>query len=116
MYPRGISFTNSLHPVFICTSHYLYKYSYVAPKYLKKFTFDKIIELEVPESIADFIEGQVPKRIGAKHYMALARQAGMFYPKYVEYITLLKGKSCSREFSRRFFLMYMKLNSLLKLN
>lgn len=63
-------------------SHYLHKYGYVAPKYLRKFAFDKMIELGVPESVADFIEGRVPKRIGAKHYMALARQAGKFYTKY----------------------------------
>ena len=46
--------------------------------------------MEVPESVADFIEGRVPKRIGAKHYMALARQASKFYPRYSEYIEKLR--------------------------
>jgi len=74
-------------------SHYFKKYGFVAPKYLRKFAFDKMIELEIPESIADFIEGRVPKRIGAKHYMALARQSSKFYPRYMEYITQLRQKT-----------------------
>ncbi|NIN51842.1 MAG: hypothetical protein GTN80_10065 [Nitrososphaeria archaeon] len=44
---------------------------------------DKIIELENPESIADFIEGRVTRKISAKHYMALERQASKFYGRYV---------------------------------
>jgi len=52
-----------------------------------------MIELEIPESVADFIEGRVPKRIGAKHYMALARQASKFYPRYAVYITRLRQKA-----------------------
>ena len=67
-------------------SRYLGKYSFVRPKYLRKFAFDKMIELEIPESVADFIQGRVPTRIGAKHYMALVRQASKFYPRYAEYI------------------------------
>jgi len=74
-------------------SHYFYKYKYVMPKYLRKFAFDKMIELEIPESIADFIEGRVPKKIGAKHYMALARQAGRFYPRYARYIAKLRRRT-----------------------
>lgn len=59
--------------------HYFSSRGYVACKYLRKFAFDKMIELEIPESVADFIEGRVPQRIGAKHYMALARQADKYY-------------------------------------
>jgi intergrase/recombinase len=55
--------------------HYFSKRGYVPSKYLRKYAFDKMIQLEIPESIADFIQGRVPQRIGAKHYMALARQA-----------------------------------------
>jgi intergrase/recombinase len=73
-------------------SHYYQKYGFVNPKYLRKFAFDKMIELEIPESVADFIQGRVPKRIGAKHYMALARQASKFYPRYAEYISRLRQK------------------------
>lgn len=57
---------------------------------MRRFTFDKMIELEVPESVADFIQGRVLKRIRAKHYMVLVRQAEKFYPRYAEYITGLR--------------------------
>jgi intergrase/recombinase len=73
-------------------SHYFDKKGFISPKYLRKFAFDKMIELEIPESIADFIEGRVAKRIGAKHYMALARQANGFYGKYAEYLNGLRAK------------------------
>jgi intergrase/recombinase len=74
-------------------SHYYIKYGCTKPKYLRKFAFDKMIELEVPESVADFIEGRVPKMIGAKHYMALARQAANFYPRYAKYVAELRRKA-----------------------
>jgi len=38
-------------------SHYFSQAKIISPKYLRKFAFDKMIELEVPESVADFIEG-----------------------------------------------------------
>jgi len=71
-------------------SHYYSECKVTPPKYLRKFAFDKMIELEIPESIADFIEGRVPKRVGAKHYMVLMRQADRFYGKYEGYLTRLK--------------------------
>ena len=67
-------------------SGYYYKHGYIAPKYLRKFAFDNMVRLEIPESIADFLEGRVAKRIGAKHYMALRRQADKFYKRYSDYI------------------------------
>jgi intergrase/recombinase len=65
----------------------------IAYKYVRKFAFDKMIELEIPESVADFIQGRTPKSIGAKHYMVLVRQAKRFYPRYAEYITELRQKA-----------------------
>ncbi len=62
-------------------------------KYLRKFAFDKMIELGVPESVADFIEGRTPKTIGAKHYMILLRQAKQYYPKYAEQVIQLRRKA-----------------------
>ncbi len=61
-------------------------------KYLGKFAFDKMIELGVPESVADFIEGRTPKTIGAKHYMILLRQAKQYYTRYAKYVTELRRK------------------------
>ncbi len=54
------------------SGHYFTKRDFVPAKYLCKFSFDKMIESEVPESIADFIQGRVPRRVEARHYMALA--------------------------------------------
>ena len=71
-------------------SHYYMKYRYVAPKYLRKFAFDKMIQLGIPESVADFIEGRCPKKIGAKHYMALLRQADRFYGRYAKWLQKMK--------------------------
>lgn len=50
-----------------------------------------MIELKIPESVADFIQGRVPKSIGAKHYMALAKQATKFYNRYAKYVKALKA-------------------------
>jgi intergrase/recombinase len=77
----------------INASHYFQKYGFVAPKYLRKYAFDKMVELEIPESVADFIEGRVPQRIGAKHYLALARQSSKFYPRYSVYVEKLKTQT-----------------------
>jgi intergrase/recombinase len=74
-------------------SHYFAKRGYVKCKHLRKFAFDKMIELGIPESVADFIQGRVPQRIGAKHYMALARQADQKYGRYAEYLTELRRKA-----------------------
>jgi intergrase/recombinase len=40
-------------------------------KYLRKFAFDVMTseKLNIPESVADFIQGRTPKSIGARHYM-----------------------------------------------
>ena len=45
-------------------SAYYSKHGCTTPKYLRKFAFDRMISLEIPESVADFIEGRVPKRVG----------------------------------------------------
>jgi intergrase/recombinase len=64
------------------------------PKYLRKFANDTMTneELNIPESIADFIEGRVPKTVGARHYMQLKRKAIQFYPRYAAYIKKTEEK------------------------
>ncbi|MDI6905643.1 MAG: integrase [Candidatus Bathyarchaeia archaeon] len=66
-----------------------------APKYLRKFANDTMTSemLNIPESVADFIQGRTPKTIGARHYMKLKRKAIQFYPRYAEYITQLRRKA-----------------------
>jgi len=76
---------------YMAASNYFRKKGCIAPKYLRKYAFDKMIELEIPESVADFIEGRVPKSIGARHYLALARQSSRFYPRYATYIDKLRS-------------------------
>ena len=76
-------------------STYFDKNGYVNPKYIRKFAFNKMIDLDIPESVADFIESRVAKKRGAKHYMALARQASKFYPRYAKYIQKLRKTSFS---------------------
>ena len=73
--------------------HQLHKYT--RAKYLRKFANDTMTSerLNIPESVADFIQGRVPKSIGAKHYMQLKRKADQFYPRYAEYITELRRKA-----------------------
>ncbi|MEM1582081.1 MAG: integrase [Candidatus Bathyarchaeia archaeon] len=73
-------------------SHYYAKYDILAPKYLRKFAFDRLVSLGVPESIADFIEGRAPRRIGARHYMSLVKQADSYYGRYAEYLRALREK------------------------
>jgi intergrase/recombinase len=67
----------------------------IAYKYLRKFAFDVMTdeELNIPESVADFIQGRTPKSIGARHYMKLKRKAVHFYPRYAEYVTQLRQKA-----------------------
>ena len=62
-------------------------------KYLRKYAYDKLLELGVPESVADFIQGRVPKRIGAKHYLDLRRRADQYYPRYGQYVERLRAEA-----------------------
>jgi intergrase/recombinase len=73
--------------------HQLHKYT--RAKYLRKFANDMMTSerLNIPESVADFIQGRVPKSIGAKHYMQLKRKADQFYPRYAEYVAELRQKA-----------------------
>jgi len=76
-------------------SHYYWKMGIVRPKYLRKFAFDTMTseKINIPESVADFIEGRVPRTVGARHYMKLKRQAVQFYPRYAEYLATLRSKA-----------------------
>ena len=67
----------------------------VSWKYLRKFANDIMTseKLNIPESTADFIEGRVPRTIGARHYMHLKRKAVEFYPRYAEYLANLRSKA-----------------------
>jgi intergrase/recombinase len=76
-------------------SKWLQNHQYTRAKYIRKFVNDTMTSerLNIPESVADFIQGRVPKSIGAKHYMQLKRKADQFYPRYAEYVTELRRKA-----------------------
>ncbi len=76
-------------------SKWLQNHKYTRAKYLRKFANDVMTSerLNIPESVADFIQGRVPKSIGAKHYMQLKRKADQFYPRYAEYVMELRRKA-----------------------
>jgi intergrase/recombinase len=79
-------------------SHYFRKFGYVAAKYIRKFAFDTMLseKLNIPESVADFIQGRVPQKIGARHYTVLLRQADGYYGRYADYLAKLRNSISSR--------------------
>ena len=70
------------------------RYEVISYKYLRKFVFDTMTseQLNIPESVADFIEGRTSKSVGARHYMNLKRKAIQFYPRYRDYLISLRSK------------------------
>jgi len=64
----------------------------VSYKYLRKFAFDTMAseKLNIPELVADLIEGRTPKTVGARHYMQLKRKAIQFYPRYLRCVGELR--------------------------
>ncbi len=53
-------------------------------KYLRKWQYNFMIYNQVPESVADFVQGRVSSSIGANHYMAKSQQAEFWFAKIVE--------------------------------
>jgi intergrase/recombinase len=53
----------------------------VAPKYLRKWFYNFLIINNVPESVADFIEGRAPESVGSMHYLSRVKQADYWYKK-----------------------------------
>lgn len=52
-------------------------------KYLRKWQYNFLIYNNMPESVADFIQGRASKSIGANHYLARSQQADFWYSKVV---------------------------------
>ena len=51
----------------------------IAPKYLRKWFYNFLILNNVPESVADFIEGRAPESVGSMHYLSRVKQADYWY-------------------------------------
>ena len=77
--PSGLA--KKLHKFYInkdTVSRELRQYG-IAPKYLRKWFYNFLIMNNVPESVADFIEGRAPESVGSMHYLAKVKQADYWY-------------------------------------
>lgn len=59
---------------------------------MRDFCYNKLLELGMPESAADYLHGRGPRTIGRRHYMDLERQIKTFYPRYLAYLKELKAR------------------------
>ena len=57
------------------------KFGRVSAVTIRKWHYNKLIELDVPESIADFIQGRASLTVGSRHYLAKTKQADRAYSK-----------------------------------
>ena len=67
-------------------SEYARRNKLLAPKYIRKFVSTALASLEVPESVIDFIQGRVPSKILARHYLGLVSLADRYYHRYAKYL------------------------------
>jgi len=65
----------------------------VRPKYIRKWSYTKMIELGIPESVADFIHGRGPRSVGAQHYLEKVRVAEQYMPRFMDYLRELLKRS-----------------------
>jgi len=75
----------SLHKMYIhedTVTHYISKAG-LNPKYLRKWFYNFLIFNNVPESVADYIEGRSPLSVGSMHYLGKTKQADYWYDKVV---------------------------------
>ena len=65
----------------------------VRAKYIRKWVASKMFELEIPESIIDFIQGRTPRSVLLRHYIGLFSISIKYYKKYAKYLkNFLGGK------------------------
>lgn len=58
-------------------------------KYLRKWQYNFLITNNVPESVADFIQGRAPSTVGSMHYLAKVKQADEWYARVAPAFLLL---------------------------
>ena len=54
------------------------------PKYPRKWFYNFLIYNNVPEGVADFIEGRASSSVGSMHYLSKAKQADYWYEQIVD--------------------------------
>ena len=63
----------------------------ISLKYLRKWNYNFLLYNNVPESVADFIQGRVSKSVSANHYLAKSQQASFWYGKIAsKFINIFK--------------------------
>ncbi len=60
------------------------RYGRVDANSIRKWHLNKMIELGVPESIADFIQGRASVTVGSAHYLNKTKQADDWYSRIVD--------------------------------
>jgi len=58
----------------------------VRVKHYRNFVFNKMVELGIPEGVADWVIGHKPDTVGRKNYLAKLAQADKWYPLYAEWM------------------------------
>jgi intergrase/recombinase len=78
--------TSELHKFYIhvdTITHQINK-SGLNPKYLRKWFYNFLIYNNVPEGVADFIEGRASVSVGSMHYLTKAKQADYWYEQVIK--------------------------------
>ena len=61
-------------------------------KYVRDFAYNAMLQVGIPESLADYLNGRGPQTVGAKHYLEKKRQIITHWPKYMAYLEKLRTK------------------------
>jgi intergrase/recombinase len=81
VYDQLSSFPNSYHSLRVRMTK---KGAIFSLKYLRKWNYNFLLYNNVPESVADFIQGRVNKTIAGNHYLAKSQQANFWYEKVTD--------------------------------
>ncbi|WP_187286403.1 integrase [Archaeoglobus profundus] len=66
------------------------QYKRVSAVAIRKWHLNKLIELGVPESIADFIQGRASLTVGSTHYLNKTKQADDWYSRIVDSLKVIE--------------------------
>ena len=60
-------------------------------KYVRDFAYNAMLQVGIPESLADYLNGRGPQTVGAKHYLEKRRQIITHWPRYGAYLERLRA-------------------------
>ena len=87
--PKGM--VSELHKFYVhvdTITHQISK-SGLNPKYLRKWFYNFLIYNNVPEGVADFIEGRASATVGSMHYLSKAKQTDYWYEHIVDTMNVI---------------------------